>query len=81
MTYNDFLKGLPPQEMWGERIYYTSDFSYPESLNAGVELLDRNIERGFGARPAIYFHDQVITYNQLLETVGKMSNALASLGI
>lgn len=81
MTYNDFLKGLPPQQMWGERVYTTGDYSYPDSLNAGVELLDKNIARGFGDRPAIYYHDRVITYNELLETVGKMSNALRKLGV
>lgn len=81
MTYTDFLKGLPPQEMWGERIYSTNDFSYSDDLNAGVELLDVNIQKGFGNRPAIFYRDTVITYNELSAMVGKMSNALASLGV
>ncbi len=81
MTYNDFLKGLPPQEMWGERIYTSDDFAYPDDLNAGVELLDKNIALGFGARPAIFYNDRIVTYNELSEIVGKMSNALHKLGV
>lgn len=81
MTYSDFLTGLPPQEMWGERIYNSDGLSYQKNLNAAVELLDANIARGFGARPAVYYQDTVITYSQLYETVGKMSNALHRLGI
>jgi 2-aminobenzoate-CoA ligase len=80
MTSTDFLQGLPPREMWGERIYTTSDFNYPEKLNAACELLDKNIARGFGERPAVFYKDEVITYNELAERVGKMGNALRKLG-
>lgn len=81
MSYESFLAGLPPKELWPERIYVTDDFKYPERLNAGVELLDRNIERGFGERIAIYYKDEKITYSELARRVGQMSNALKSLGI
>jgi 2-aminobenzoate-CoA ligase len=81
MSYENFLRGLPPQHMWGERIYLLEDMHYPQHLNAAVELLDRNIERGYGSRAAIYFNDEVITYQDLYERVCKMQNALKSLGI
>jgi 2-aminobenzoate-CoA ligase len=80
-TYDEFLKGLPPKDMWSERVYVTGDFNYPESLNAAVELLDKNLERGFGDRPAIFYKDQRFTYNQLADTVDKMGNALRTLGV
>ena len=80
MSYESFLAGLPPKELWPERIYITDDFTYPEQLNAGVELLDRNLERGFGNRVAIYYKEEKITYNELAKRVGQMSNALRSLG-
>ncbi|MEI8134692.1 MAG: benzoate-CoA ligase family protein [bacterium] len=80
-TYAEFLKGMPPQEMWGERIYTTDDFNYPESLNAAVELLDKNIARGFGDRPALFYKDKKYTYSELAEIVGKMGNALRRLRV
>lgn len=80
-SYQDFVKGLPPKEMWGERIYTTADFNYADSLNAGVELLDANIKRGFGDRPAIFYKDKRLTYSELAEITGKMGNALRKLGV
>lgn len=80
MSYESFLAGLPPKELWPERIYINDDFSYPQQLNAGVELLDRNIERGFGDRVAIYYKDETITYNELSNRVAQMSNALKAVG-
>lgn len=81
MSYNKFLSQLPPLEHWGERVYTTDDFNYPEKLNAAAELLDRNVARGYGERIAIYYRDQQITYNQLLKTVNQMGNALKKLGV
>jgi 2-aminobenzoate-CoA ligase len=80
-TYAEFVKGLPPREMWGERIYITGDFNYPDSLNAVVELLDKNLARGFANRPAVFYKDKKYTYKELAEMVGKMGNALRSLGV
>lgn len=80
-SYKDFIKGLPPQEMWAERIYLTEDFNYSASLNAAVELLDRNIERSFGDRPAVLYKDTKLTYSDLAVMVGKMGNALRKLGV
>jgi 2-aminobenzoate-CoA ligase len=81
MSYEKFLAELPPLEDWGERVYTRPEFDYPEELNAAAELLDRNIAEGRGSRPAIFYKDQVITYNELLTIVNKMGNALKKLGI
>jgi 2-aminobenzoate-CoA ligase len=81
MSHKAFESQLPPQEMWGERIYITDDFDYPEQLNAAVELLDRNLERTFGDRPALYYKDETYTYRQLFALVNKMGNALRKVGL
>ncbi len=80
-SYAEFLTGLPPKELWGERVYASQDFDYPESLNAAIELLDKNLVKGFGSRPAVFYKDTVLTYDQLSERVGKMCNALRTLGV
>src|SRR5512140_2535803 len=80
-TYENFVRGLPPKEQWGERIYTTGDFAYPDPLNAAVQLLDVNIAKGFGSRPAVYYKDRTITYDEFAATVGKMGNALRKLGV
>src|SRR5579862_5687524 len=80
-SYAEFLKGLPPEEMWGERIYITGDFNYPRSLNAAVELLDKNLALGFANRPAVFYKDKKYTYQELADVVGKMGNALRKLGV
>ena len=80
-SYQDFLKGLPPKEMWGERIYITDDCQYSDSLNAAVELIDRNQKLGFGNRPAIFYKDKRFTYDELAGIVGRMGNALRNLGV
>ncbi len=80
-SYAEFLEGMPPRGMWGERIYTTPDFNYSESLNAAVELLDKNIEAGRANKPAVYYKDRVLTYGDLGAIVGQMGNALRKLGV
>jgi len=46
-----------------------------------VELVDRNIERGFGEKKAIYYLDEQVTYNQVLQEVNRLGNSLKGLGI
>ncbi len=80
-SYTDFLHGLPPQKMWGERVYVTDDFHYPDKLNAVVELLDKHVAEGRAANTAIYYKDQILSYGELAEMVAKMGNALRKLGV
>ena len=81
MSYEKYLNELPPIEDWGERVYTRPELQYPEELNAAVELLDRNVAEGRGERPAIFYKDEVLTYNDLLGRVNRMGNALVKLGI
>jgi 2-aminobenzoate-CoA ligase len=81
MSYTKFAQQLPPLSDWGERVYTRPELEYPQEINAAAELLDRNVALGRGARVAIYYKDQVITYNDLLKRVNKMGNALTKMGI
>ena len=45
---------LPPFEEWPA--IDLKHFQYPEWLNAGFELTDRMVERGFGERVALIGH-------------------------
>jgi 2-aminobenzoate-CoA ligase len=81
MAHERFQSELPPKEDWGERVYTLPELQYPDELNAAAELLDRNVAEGRGSRPAIFYNDQVITYDELLASVNKMGNALKSLGV
>lgn len=49
--------------------------------NAAVELVDRNIDKGYADKIAIYYREQEITYGQLLKQVNKAGNGLKSLGV
>lgn len=76
-----FSEHLPPVEQWGKRIYETPDFAYPDRLNAAAELLDRNIDRGFTDKIAIYYKDQTLTYGELEAMVNRMGNAMLKIGV
>src|SRR5215831_2028408 len=74
-------EGLPPAALWPERIYTLPETRYPVRLNVARELLDRNAEGDGGARPAIFFQDQVLTYDELARRVGRLANGLRDLGL
>lgn len=65
---------LPPFEQWPEIV--TGDFVYPDYLNAGVELTDRMVERGFGDRVALIGNGRRRTYKELTDWTNRLSNAL-----
>jgi 2-aminobenzoate-CoA ligase len=71
----------PPRELWPERPYHLPELSYPETLNACNELLDRRIEEGHGTAPAIYFNDTVLTYADVLQRVTEVAAMLREQGI
>jgi len=52
---------LPPRELWPE-MHADPPFDYPARLNAGVELLDRQIDAGLGERALIHFEGGTWTY-------------------
>jgi 2-aminobenzoate-CoA ligase len=44
---------LPPRDQWPDLVFTLPELRYPEELNCATELLDRALERGWGARQAI----------------------------
>lgn len=51
-------------------------FDYPARLNAGVELTDRMVERGFGDNVALIGNGRRRTYKELSDWTGRIAHAL-----
>jgi benzoate-CoA ligase len=58
-----------------------SEVVVPESFNAAVYFVDRNLEEGRGDNVAILCGDRSITYREVCEDVNRTGNALRSLGV
>jgi 2-aminobenzoate-CoA ligase len=65
---------LPPAEEWPE--LPLSGFDYPEYLNAGVELTDRMVEKGFGDHVALIGNGRRRTYKELADWTSRLAHAL-----
>ncbi|MBC2836705.1 AMP-binding protein [Paragemmobacter straminiformis] len=65
---------LPPSHLWPE--LKCGQFDYPEWLNAGVELSDRMVERGFGDRVALIGNGRVRTYKEMTDWSNRIAHAL-----
>jgi len=65
---------LPPEEEWPDLLL--DGFDYPEWLNAGVELTDRMVERGFGDRTALIGNGRSRTYRELADWSNRIAHAL-----
>jgi len=50
--------------------------SYSDYQNAGVELLDKMVENGFGEKPVIHYEDRSWTYKQLLNLSNRIGRVL-----
>ena len=64
---------LPPAAEWPE---IAPVFHYPDWLNAGVELCDRMVERGFGDRVALIGNGRQRTYKELTDWSNRIAHAL-----
>ncbi|MBN2476623.1 MAG: benzoate-CoA ligase family protein [Pirellulales bacterium] len=53
----------------------------PERLNAAAVLVDANVSKGHGEKPAILCGEDTVTYRELQEGVNRLGNALRGLGI
>jgi benzoate-CoA ligase len=53
----------------------------PDNYNAVTSFVDENIAQGRGKRTAIYYQDQLITYQEVFEKVNRTGNALKELGV
>ena len=65
---------LPPADQWPE--INLTGFDYPEWLNAGVELTDRMVERGFGDNIALIGNGRQRTYKELADWSNRIAHAL-----
>ena len=65
---------LPPPELWPE--LRLGQFRYPEWLNAGYELTDRMVERGYGDRVALIGNGRQRTYKELTDWTNRIAHAL-----
>ena len=64
---------LPAAAEWPEIALV---FHYPDWLNAGVELCDRMVERGFGDRVALIGNGRQRTYKELTDWSNRIAHAL-----
>ena len=53
----------------------------PAIYNAATTFIDENIAQGRGAKTAIYYLDQEITYQEVFEKVNRTGNLLRELGL
>ncbi|WP_135450251.1 AMP-binding protein [Tabrizicola caldifontis] len=67
---------LPPADQWPDLLL--NGFSYPDWLNAAVELTDRMVERGFGDHVALIGNGRQRTYKELTDWTNRIAHALVS---
>jgi 2-aminobenzoate-CoA ligase len=73
---------LPPESLQPEFRFDLPELRYPERLNCCVELLDRMVAKGLGARPCLISPAETVTYAELLSRVNRIANVLVrDLGI
>jgi benzoate-CoA ligase len=53
----------------------------PDLYNAATTFVDENLSQGRGAKVAIYYQDQTITYQEVFDNVNRTGNALKDLGV
>ena len=71
---------LPPKSEWPEFVFDRPEYRYPQQVNCVTELLDRRVEAGHGARPAIttLIDGKAVscTYAQLQAQVNRIARVL-----
>jgi 2-aminobenzoate-CoA ligase len=65
---------LPPAVDWPQ--LPLDGFAYPEWMNAGVELSDRMVEKGFGDHVALIGNGRSRTYKELTDWSNRIAHAL-----
>jgi len=65
---------LPPSQLWPD--IPLDGFDYPETLNAGVELTDTMVKRGFGDHVALIGNGRRRTYKELSDWTNRIAHAL-----
>ncbi len=67
-------KNLPPEELWPE--LSSGAISYPEWLNAGYELCDAMVGKGFGDHTALIGNGRRRTYKELTDWSNRIAHVL-----
>ena len=67
---------LPPAEQWPDLLLDEPPLQYPDYLNAGVELTDRMVEKGFGDNTALIGNGRRRTYKELTDWSNRLAHAL-----
>lgn len=65
---------LPPEDQ--QPVFLLDRFEYPEHLNAGVELTDAMVARGFGDHIALIGNGRRRTYKELADWTNRLAHAL-----
>lgn len=79
--YDDFvMRRLPSVAASPPLIFDHSDLRYPSALNAAVELLDRAVDSGEGARPAVVNDAGQWTYAELRRWSDRIARLLVEDG-
>jgi 2-aminobenzoate-CoA ligase len=69
-------ENLPPRDQWPEFLFRLPELEYPPGLNCAVELLDRHVLAGHGARRCLVTDEVTWTYNDLLAKSNQIARAL-----
>jgi GNAT superfamily N-acetyltransferase len=77
----DHADRLPPRRLWPDLLFDESISPISEEVNLAELLLDDNLKRGWGRRPAIYYHGEIVSYDLLQNEVLRLANSLHQLGI
>ena len=65
---------LPPADQWPEM--RLDGFDYPDHLNAGVELTDAMVAKGFGDHTALIGNGRIRTYKELTDWSNRIAHVL-----
>src|SRR5512145_2990786 len=66
---------LPPREQWPELKFTLPELQFPERYNAS-SILDAAIANGHGARSAVLFSSDLISYDMLLKEACRIAHVL-----
>jgi 2-aminobenzoate-CoA ligase len=65
---------LPSVDQWPE--FQLDGFDYPETLNAGHELTDAMVDKGFGDNTALIGNGRLRTYKELTDWTNRLAHVL-----
>jgi 2-aminobenzoate-CoA ligase len=69
---------LPPEDQWPDFDFNSLAVlqTYPDRMNAGVELLDRMCETGHTDSPVLHYDDTTWTYGELRDIASRIAKVL-----